>query len=84
MRGAHQAFFLDDNEKARRGYVFMYGNADDWDVIRACHEKSMCEAMGEVLAEREREKEERETKGRDASQGRKRSFKLKQSPSCTE
>ena len=27
----------------------------------------MREAMGEVLAEREREKEERETKGRDAS-----------------
>ena len=26
--------------------------------------------MGEVLAERKREKEERETKGRDASQGR--------------
>ena len=27
--------------KARRGYAFMYGNADDWDVIRDCHEKSM-------------------------------------------
>lgn len=26
-------------------------------LIRACHEKSMREAMGEVLAEREREKE---------------------------
>ena len=23
-----------DDEKARRGYVFIYGNADDWDVIR--------------------------------------------------
>ena len=55
----HQAFFLDDNEKARRGYAFMYGNGD-WETIRACHEKSMREAMGEVLAEREREKEERE------------------------
>jgi hypothetical protein len=51
---------------ARRGYAFMYGNGD-WETIRACHEKSMREAMGEVLAEREREKEERETKGRDAS-----------------
>ena len=63
----HQAFFLDDNEKARRGYAFMYGNGG-WDVIRDCHEKSMREAMGEVLAEREREKaEERESKGRGAS-----------------
>ena len=54
------------DKKARRGYAFMYGNGD-WETIRACHEKSMREAMGEVLAEREREKEERETKGRDAS-----------------
>ena len=23
----------------RRGYAFIYGNADDWDVIRDCHEK---------------------------------------------
>ena len=45
-RLAHQAFFLDDNEKARRGYVFMYGNADDWETIRAWHEKLMREAMG--------------------------------------
>ncbi len=45
----------------------MHGNGD-WETIRACHEKSMCEAMGEVLAEREREKEdEREAKGRGAS-----------------
>ena len=34
MRGAHRAFFLDDEEKTRRGYAFIYGNADDWDVIR--------------------------------------------------
>ena len=54
------------DEKARRVYAFMYGNGD-WETIRACHEKSMREAMGEVLAAREREKEERETKGRDAS-----------------
>ena len=39
-----------DDEKARRGYAFMYGNADDWDVIRDCHEKSMREAMSEILA----------------------------------
>ena len=34
MRGVHRAFFLDGDEKARRGYAFMYGNADYWDVIR--------------------------------------------------
>ena len=34
------------DEKARRGYAFMYGNADDWDVIRDCHKKSMREAKG--------------------------------------
>ena len=49
-RLAHQAFFLDDDEKARRGYAFMYGNGD-WETIRACHERSMREAMDEVLAE---------------------------------
>ena len=58
------------DEKARRGYAFMYGNGD-WETIRACHEKSMREAMGEVLAEREREKEEREAKnGRCAASAR--------------
>ena len=41
-----------DDEKARRGYAFMYGNADDWDVIRDSHEKSMREAMSEILAAR--------------------------------
>ena len=34
------------DEKARHGYAFMYGNADDWDVIRDSHEKSMREAIG--------------------------------------
>ena len=90
-RLAHQAFFLDDDEKTRavellrraedyewcsfvaavrggatrrRGYALMYGNGD-WEAIQACHEQSMCEAMGEVLAERE--KEERAVKGRSAS-----------------
>ena len=37
-------------EEARRGYAFIYGNADDWDVIRDSHEKSMREAMSEILA----------------------------------
>lgn len=50
-------------EKARRGYAFMYGNADDWDVIRDCHEKSMREAISEILAAREAERAERESKG---------------------
>ena len=63
-RLAHQAFFLDDDEKTRRGYALMYGNGD-WEAIQACHEQSMCETMGEVLAERE--KEERAVKGRSAS-----------------
>ena len=52
-RLAHQALFLDDDEKTRRGYAFIYGNADDWDVIRNCHKKSMREAMSEILAARE-------------------------------
>ena len=51
------------DEKARRGYAFMYGNADDWGVIRDCHEKSMREAMSEILAAREAERAEREAKG---------------------
>ena len=66
MRGAHQAFFLDDDEKARRGYAFIYGNADDWDVIRDCHEKSMRKAMSEILAAREAERAELEAKGEPA------------------
>lgn len=44
------------DEKARRGYVFMYGNAADWETIRECHEKSMHEAMSEIRAAREAEK----------------------------
>ena len=50
------------DEKARRGYAFMYGNGD-WETIRACHEKSMREAMSEILAAREAERAEREAKG---------------------
>ena len=37
----------------------MYGNADDWDVIRDSHEKSMREAMSEILAAREAERADR-------------------------
>ena len=36
-------------KKARRGYAFMYGNADAWDVIRDCHEKSIRTANGGEL-----------------------------------
>ena len=68
-RLAHRAFFLDDDEKARRGYAFMYGNADDWDVIRDSHEKSMREAMSEILAAREAERVDRASKG-DPALGR--------------
>ena len=51
------------DEKARRGYAFMYGNADDWDAIRECHEKSMREAMDEIRAARKAELAERKAKG---------------------
>ena len=45
------------DEKARRGYAFMYGNGG-WGIVRACHEQSMREAMSEILAAREAEKAE--------------------------
>ena len=61
----------------RRGYALMYGNGD-WEAIQACHEQSMCEAMDEVLAERE--KEERSVKGRSASSVRNRAPRLKAVP----
>lgn len=44
----------------------MYGSADHWDVIRDSHEKSMREAMSEILAAREAERAEREAKGEPA------------------
>ena len=44
--------------KARAGYGFMYGGVE-WRVLRECHEKSMHEAMSEVLKAREAEKDER-------------------------
>ena len=37
----------------------MYGSADDWDVIRDSPEKSMREAMSEILAAREAERADR-------------------------
>ena len=42
------------------------GNAGDWDVIRNSHEKSMREAMSEILAAREAGRAEREAKGEPA------------------
>ena len=51
--------------KARAGYAFMYGGGG-WRVVRECHEKSMREAMGEVLKAREAEKEGGRA-GRDAA-----------------
>ena len=48
---------LPSRETGRRDYAFMYGNADDWDEIRECREKSMRAAMGEILAAREAEKD---------------------------
>ena len=48
----------DGDGKARAGYAFMYGGGE-WRVLRECHEKSMQEAMGEVLEARGAEKKER-------------------------
>ena len=48
------------DERARRGYYFMYGNDGDWETVRECHELSMRDAMAETLARREAEKIERE------------------------
>ena len=62
--------------KARRGYAFMYGNGD-WDAICASHEKSMREAMREVLRAREAEKEKRAARGCGAVPVRKDSQRLK-------
>ena len=53
------------DRKARAGYAFMYGGGE-WRVIRERHEKSMQEAMGEVLKAREAEKEDGRS-GRDAA-----------------
>ena len=51
--------------KARAGYAFMYGGGE-WRVMRECHEKSMREAMSEVLKAREAGKEDGR-EGRDAA-----------------
>lgn len=50
------------DRKARAGYAFMYGGGG-WRVLRECHEKSMREAMSEVLKAREAEKSERQSEG---------------------
>ncbi len=42
---------------------YLWNHPDGWDVIRDCHEKSMREAMIEILAARETERAEREAKG---------------------
>ncbi|MGN0852663.1 MAG: Fic family protein, partial [Kiritimatiellia bacterium] len=57
------------DEKARRGYAFMYGNAGNWDVIRECHEKSMREAMSKILSEREAGRAAREANGDAEARG---------------
>ena len=44
--------------KARAGYGFMYGDGE-WRILRECHEKSMREAMSEVLKTRGPENGER-------------------------
>ena len=48
-------------------FIYVPEPEDIGDEEILCHEQSMREAMGEVLAEREREKEEREAKGRESS-----------------
>ena len=68
------------DEKARRGYAFMYGNADDWEVIRDCHGKSMREAMSEILAAREAAKAEREARGEAAPTSRWKTSRSKDDP----
>ena len=59
MRGAHRAFFLDDDEKSRA--VELLRRVEEFCGVMVLayaimsnhfHEKSMREAMGEVLAER--------------------------------
>ena len=44
--------------KARAGYGFMYGGGE-WRILRECHEKSMREAMSDVLKTRGSENGER-------------------------
>ena len=41
------------DEKARRGYVFMYGESGGWDAVSEKHEVSIREALAEIAAERE-------------------------------
>lgn len=41
------------DEKARRGYSFMYGEAENWDILKEKHEISIREALAEITKKRE-------------------------------
>lgn len=41
------------DDKARRGYVFMYGESGGWDAVSEKHEVSIREALAKIAAERE-------------------------------
>ena len=53
------------DDKARRGYVFMYGESGGWDAVSEKHEVSIREALAKIAAERE-EAAKRPTAGRRA------------------
>jgi hypothetical protein len=53
------------DDKARRGYVFMYGESGGWDAVSEKHEVSIREALAKIAAERE-EAAKRPTVGRRA------------------
>ena len=53
------------DDKARRGYVFMYGESGGWDAVNEKHEVSIREALAKIAAERE-EAAKRPTAGRRA------------------
>lgn len=40
------------DEKAQRGYAFMYGASDGWEVIREKHEASIRDALDEIASQR--------------------------------
>ncbi|MBR1586921.1 MAG: hypothetical protein IJ658_01220 [Kiritimatiellae bacterium] len=40
------------DEKARRGYAFIYGDSDGWDSVREKHEVSIREALADLAAKR--------------------------------
>ena len=53
------------DDKARRGYVFMYGEFGGWDAVNEKHEVSIREALAKIAAERE-EAAKRPTAGQRA------------------